>query len=1140
MRDTRSGGYRRTGGGRRLTATAVAVAAAVASLAPLSGGTAVAAEAPTAQAPLTIAPEHSPSTGRFRFAGDTGFLHEDSRGFAWVPYAGGQPTRFGPEGAYALHGGGGDVIARQYNDRVVLQDGPNGPERTVTIPRAQYFASVQGGKVLTNGEDKAVHLLSVENGVQKDVKVPAPSGAAWISTVSEHRGRQGNGQGFFVAYSLNGKTHLGWVRLADGALRPTGMPYDVTGYAPSVNGSRAFTWDAPAKRLSVWDLTGDLSAPTAEITLPEAPPEGAALVGQEFLTRVKDQRGDDPYALYPLAGGAPRPAFDAAEVVPTPDGGVLATVTGAEGQPAVHKVTFPENGSAPVLTQVYETPDTVAQTRRFAIAQGVLNASEHSGLDAGGYNDLYGRVTTRELTVSGELAAGPKTDRGYEHESPTPGRCSPECVPVIPTGDGRLVFYAYPGNLHVADEGQGMDDAVWTDTDVDYPSGYQAEGRYAAYRASSYPSPGLVNEVYDLDAKKVVFRRDLGTRQTSLHGATLWTESTVTGTVDAIDVRTGTARRTVKLAGCDLTGLQVVGSFAYWKCASGSGVKNLDTLANVSLPAHTGALLGDGYLAHEKGGTVSVTPLRGGGATRAVGTVADSRPDYGWTVDRFGGHVGLVDADQNIHVVPTGVPASPLRLLDAEETTTVDRRAAKPTWAAKWWLSKPAASWKIDVRDSAGTVVRTLEGGEARGLVKPDWDGKDAAGNALPDGLYDWTLSAAPADGVGPALTRSGDVALVRGQSTLATGRYEPVTPTRLMDTRSGTGVPKAKLGADGTVTLTVTGKGGVPAKGVSAVVLNVTATNATAATFVSAYPYGTTRTSASNLNVVAGRTVPNLVVVPVKDGKVTFYNRNGSLDLIADVAGYYTLSGKGSLYEPVTPARLMDTRSGTGVPKAKLGADKTVTLTVTGKGGVPADGVTAVVLNVTATNPTAATFVSAYPYGTTRTSASNLNVVAGQTVPNLVVVPVKDGKVTFYNRNGSLDLIADVAGYFTSGTSGSLYEPVTPARLMDTRSGTGVPKAKLGADKTVTLTVTGKGGVPADGVTAVVLNVTATNPTAATFVSAYPYGTTRTSASNLNVVAGQTVPNLVVVPVKDGKVTFYNRNGSLDLIADVAGFYGP
>ncbi|WP_329417207.1 FlgD immunoglobulin-like domain containing protein [Streptomyces sp. NBC_01268] len=1114
--------------------------AAVASLAPLAGGTAVAAEAPAAQAPLTIPAERHPGQGLLRFAGTTGFMHEDSGGYAWVPYAGGKPTRFAADRTYTMHGGDGDVIARQYDDRVVLQDGPTGPGRTVTIPQRQRFAGVQGGKVLTNGEDKAVHVLSVENGVQKDVKAVAPAGSAWSSPLPRMGDWQGNGRGFFVAYSLNGKTLVGWVALDDpnAAVRPTSIPYVDSVSPPGVSGMRAYTYDWQAHRLSLWDLAGDLTKPVADIALPEPP---TALVGQDVLVRTKNvQSGNDVYALYPLSGGEPRPAFDAADVVPTQDGGVLATITGADDQSVVHKAAIPADGSAPVLTRLYATPGMIAQTRRIAVAQGELNASENFGLDANGFDDMYGRVTSRRLTVSGELAVGPKTNLGFDPEALIPGHCLPACVPVVPTGDGRIVLQKYPGGLYAIGEGQDMDHASWTGAEpFEYGRDFQVSGRYVSFVAEAQTGPSRMREVRDIDTTNAVFSHDLGDRRTALDGDTLWAESTTTGIVDAVDLRTSTTKRTVKLAGCDLTGLQVVGSFAYWKCATSSGVKNLDTLANISLPAHTNALLGDGYLAHEKGGTVSVTPLRGGGATRAIGTVADSRPDYGWTVDRFGGHVSLVDADQNIHVVPTGVPASPLRLLD-EERGKVDRKAKDPTWTAKWWLNKPAASWKVDVRDSAGTVVRTLSGGEARGVVKPAWDGKDAAGNALPDGLYDWTLTAAPADGVGPALTRTGDTVLVRGQSTLATGRYQPVPPTRVMDTRDGTGVAKAKLGADRTVTLTVAGRGGVPAKGVSAVVLNVTATNATASTFVSAYPSGTVRTSASNLNVVAGRTVPNLVVVPVKDGKVTFYNRSGSVDLLADVAGYYTLSGQGSLYEPVTPTRLMDTRDGTGVAKAKVGAGKTVTLTVAGKGGVPAEGVTAVVLNVTATNPTASTFVSVYPYGTTRTSASNLNVVAGQTVPNLVVVPVKDGKVTFYNRNGSLDLLADVAGYYTSGTTGSLYEPVTPARLMDTRDGFGGPPPKVGADKTVTLTVAGRGGVPAEGVTAVVLNVTATNPTSSTFVSVYPYGTTRTSASNLNVVAGQTVPNLVVVPVKDGKVTFYNRSGSIDLIADVAGFYGP
>ncbi|MFD9518599.1 hypothetical protein ACFWAW_15085, partial [Streptomyces sp. NPDC059979] len=169
----------------------------------------------------------------------------------------------------------------------------------------------------------------------------------------------------------------------------------------------------------------------------------------------------------------------------------------------------------------------------------------------------------------------------------------------------------------------------------------------------------------------------------------------------------------------------------------------------------------------------------------------------------------------------------------------------------------------------------------------------------------------------------TGNFAYARGTLTVTPpavsglGTYKPVTPTRLMDTREGLGVPKAKVSQGGTVTLQVTGTAGIPAAGVTAVVLNVTATDPTTASHVSVYPNGTTRTSASNLNFTAGQTIPNLVVVPVVNGKVSFYNNAGSVDLIADIAGYYTTDGTGSTYKPITPTRLMDTREGLGVPKA-------------------------------------------------------------------------------------------------------------------------------------------------------------------------------------------------------------------------------
>ncbi|GAA3391702.1 FlgD immunoglobulin-like domain containing protein [Streptomyces roseoviridis] len=1134
MRDTQLGGRPGIGRSRRLTATAVAVAAAVASLAPLTGGTAVAADTPTTAvattpAPLTIPAETYPSPGAVHAVGTSGFLHENPQGYTWVSYADGKAVPYDMKGAEKAVSAGGDVIARLYGagttTKVVFQEGPAGPETTVAIPRGQHFRHVQGRRVITT-ESTFVHVLSVENGVVTDRKVAAPAGAAGM-----YPREAGTERGFFVTYEVDRIRHTGWLDLAGLTVRPTGVPSE-SGPTNKMGGARFFgslatIQNLPGQRLTVWDTAGDLSKPVKDVPWTGNPV--GALVGDEALVVAEYRPGEryHPYVLRPLDGGADRPAFDASNVYPAPDGGVLAVVKGGDGRPSIDSVRFPQDGSAPVRAPVYDTPLGVVRTERVAVAQGVVHSSESW------WNDMYGAVTTRNLTVGGELAAGPKVDREYDPEAVIPGDCRQGCEPIVPTGDGRFVFRSYPGNVYVVEEGKTLHEREGTAAAPAWGSvPLQASGRYVSYTGEAG------HEVFDLDAKKVVFRAKIGDRRTSLDANTLWIESTTTGAVDAVDVRTGATKRTVKLAACDLTGLQVNRSFAYWKCASGAGVKNLGTQAATALPAHTSALLGDGYVAHEKGGTLSVTPLVGAGTTRTVGTVGDSVAGRGWTVDRFGGHVTYVDAEENVHVVPSGVPASALTPLDTEVPGILDRRAAQPVWSAKWWLSKPAASWRVDVRNQAGTVVRTLGGGEARGLVTAAWDGKDTTGTVLPDGLYDWTLTAVPADGAGPALTRTGGLAVVRGQSELATGRYEPVTPARVMNTLDGTGVPRAKVGAGKTVTLTVAGRGGVPAKGVSAVVLNVTATNATAGTYVSVYPYGTPRPGTSNLNVTAGRAVPNLVVVPVRDGKVTFYNRNGSLDLLADVAGYYTLAGTGSLYEPVTPARVMSTLSGTGVPQAKLGADRTVTLTVAGRGGVPAAGVTAVVLNVTATNATAGTYVSVYPYGTTRPGVSNLNVVAGQTVPNLVVVPVRDGKVTFYNRNGSLDLLADVAGYYTLAGTGSLYEPVTPARVMSTLDGTGVPKAKVGTGKTVTLTVAGRGGVPATGVTAVVLNVTATNPTSATYVSVYPYGTTRPGVSNLNVVAGQTVPNLVVVPVKDGKVTFYNHGGTVDLLADVAGYF--
>src|SRR5450631_288277 len=121
--------------------------------------------------------------------------------------------------------------------------------------------------------------------------------------------------------------------------------------------------------------------------------------------------------------------------------------------------------------------------------------------------------------------------------------------------------------------------------------------------------------------------------------------------------------------------------------------------------------------------------------------------------------------------------------------------------------------------------------------------------------------------------------------------------------------------------------------------------------------------------------------------------------------------------FTSLVPSRLVDTRTGLGAPKAAVAPGGTVHLTVAGVGGVPNSGVSAVVLNVTVTAPTRAGFITVYGDGTTRPATSNLNFVAGQSVPNLVIAQVgAGGNVALYNGSaGTVHLVADVSGWFTN-----------------------------------------------------------------------------------------------------------------------------
>lgn len=249
------------------------------------------------------------------------------------------------------------------------------------------------------------------------------------------------------------------------------------------------------------------------------------------------------------------------------------------------------------------------------------------------------------------------------------------------------------------------------------------------------------------------------------------------------------------------------------------------------------------------------------------------------------------------------------------------------------------------------------------------------------------------------------------------------------------------------------------------------------------------------------------------------------------------------SRFVPLVPARVLDTRTGIGGNLIPLGHGVVTEVDVTGVGAVPETGVTAVVLNVTAVDPSLPGFLTVWPSRDPVPTVSNLNFVPGQVVPNLVTVKVgRNGRVDVLNSAGSTHVVADVVGYHTTEpVPGGLFTPLVPARVLDTRDGTGRGGivGAVAQGQAIDLRVTGVGGVPAQGVDAVAINVTVDQPTSAGYVTTWPTGAPMPVASTHNFVPGLTVANLVLAKVgTDGQVSLFNSSGQTHLVADVVGYF--
>ena len=381
--------------------------------------------------------------------------------------------------------------------------------------------------------------------------------------------------------------------------------------------------------------------------------------------------------------------------------------------------------------------------------------------------------------------------------------------------------------------------------------------------------------------------------------------------------------------------------------------------------------------------------------------------------------------------------------------------------------------------------------------------------------------------------------------TTALPGSYVALSPSRLLETRlseGGTG----PVAANSSVDVQVTGRGGVPASGVGAVLVNVTAVTPKAPGFLSVYPTGSTAPNASSVNFVTDQVVPNLVLAKLgTGGKVTVRNVSpGTTEVVADVAGYFMA---GSVVDPggvaaVDPMRLLDTRTTYGGSGA-LAANSSTAVTVLGRGGVPATGVSAVVVNITAVLPAASGYLTAYPTGGVMPNASNIDFVAGQVVPNLAFVKLgADGTFTIQNSSlGATNVVVDLAGYVLGGAviGSGMYVPLTPARVLETRMWYG-GAGPIPAEGGKALTLTGVGGVPATGVSGVVLNVAAAGSWKG-FMTVFPADVaTVPNASNLNYVPGEFVANLVAAKTSSsGAVELWNTSMFFaEAVVDVAGYF--
>ncbi|MFD7404535.1 FG-GAP-like repeat-containing protein [Streptomyces sp. NPDC059866] len=774
-------------------ASAAGVLALTLVLTPVVGAPAAAADAP---AQLDVTPNwrtvpRADSLGSF---GATGFVHspedaEDSFGqeFQWTRLDTGETTTLlgygnNEEAEFGEFGAESDYAAHHHLGSIDIRNMADGTTRRFDVPSGDLFEGLVGAAVLVKdytGDDLETvdswYLLPADNPVA-DAKVPV-TGWPEGTDLKGVRLVAGDADEAVVRFSTAPETpearhFLGLLDLKTGQLRS----FAADGVTSVALDGGTVAWVGTDGKAH-FHSRGDLESPEIAFPLPDDLDRSKIGLIDGWLLAFTQADGTDAALKRSLVavsvGQERRTLLEKAdkEAVQIAGGGVAVIGGTSSADWHLQKVTV--EGGQPKLEKLRRVAPVAVGIDAIALSAGTLSTVEKDGPQGAGFYHRTLSPAQAPATVSDPAWVGRESGRSYDYTV-----CGQmPCTQLFGSGDGRSVYQVrnYQSNPQVEIVGrrgpQQADRALTGDFDGRLTDSF---GRYAVYQSDRPTGAGIpVTDgktiVVDLDTGSVVDER--AQTGATVWGSTLYAGTAAAGTVARKDLATGKDTGTVDTgAPCVPVELQSAGPWLYWTCEQfrQHGVVNMGTGEKIALPAGRGGLLGDGYFVNQRyvGSGLRLTEFQSGGTavTRDLGIPmsvdgSDTRRRT-WTVDRFGGGIAYVDKENQVHVVPSGVPASPLTVASASTPTAFK---ASDTWKASWQLSKPAASWKLTVKSATGATVRTLGGGEARGLVTAAWDGKDTAGTYAPNGSYTWTLTAQPADGQGTPLTATGKTALTGG-----------------------------------------------------------------------------------------------------------------------------------------------------------------------------------------------------------------------------------------------------------------------------------------------------------------------------------------------------------------------------------------